>query len=197
MKKIGILGGTFNPIHNAHIYVAKQVLEKVGLDKILFIPAGRPPWKSSSVLDANSRAKMVKIAIKDNPKFELSLIEVNRPGLSYTTDTLQELILNDPDAEFYYIMGADSFCNILKYNGAEEFIPKINFIVANREGTDPKAVQQIAEKVKAKGGKEVYILESYGQDISSTLIRDSRQLDKLVPKGVAQYIKNNGLYGYK
>ena len=111
VKKVGIMGGTFNPIHNGHLTLAQCAQKQIGLDKVLFMPSGISYMKKN-VLDPQKRADMVHLAIKDNPDFELSLIEVQKSGNTYTCETLEILTSNNPDTQYYFIMGADSLFQI-------------------------------------------------------------------------------------
>ena len=109
--KTGIMGGTFDPIHNGHILIARSAYEKVGLDKVLFMPSGNSYMKKN-VLDVSKRVEMVRLAIADFPYFELSSIEAQRQGNTYTYDTLEQLTKQNPKDEYYFIMGADSLFSI-------------------------------------------------------------------------------------
>ena len=195
-NKIGILGGTFDPIHNGHIHMGEEALNIV--DKVLFIPALEQPWKQGGVLDARIRAEMIQVAIKDNPKFELSLIELEREGKSFTIDTIKELKQRHPNSELYFICGADSFLNILEYHQGEEIARNVNLICIARIGTNPENVWKFAEELEQKYGTKVSVLE-IEKNISSTQIRKNIQNDgeilcDMLPQSVAEYIEKNKLY---
>ena len=113
VKKIGIMGGTFDPIHMGHLILGEKAYEQLGLDKVLFMPCGNPPHKRNRKGRATDeqRAEMVRLAIKDNPHFELSLIEMHEEGYTYTYRTLEQLNAANPDTEYYFIIGADSLYN--------------------------------------------------------------------------------------
>ena len=132
--RIGILGGTFNPIHNGHLKIAEEVLKRLGLDKILFMPAYIPPHKDKEgIIDARHRIEMVRLAIADNPGFELSFIEIERGGVSYTIDTLRELgHIYGKKAELFFIIGIDAFLEIEAWKDAEALLASCNFIVIMR-----------------------------------------------------------------
>ncbi|EHO50929.1 putative nicotinate-nucleotide adenylyltransferase [Lentilactobacillus kisonensis F0435] len=107
-KRIGILGGTFNPIHNGHLIVAQQVLDQLGLDKILFMPDATPPHVDRKLaIDAADRVAMINLAIWNNPSFSIEMAEVNRGGISYSYDTMAELVRKHPENQYYFIIGGD------------------------------------------------------------------------------------------
>ena len=108
-ERIGIMGGTFDPVHNGHLVIARSVADQLGLDRVLFIPAGNPNFKQDQKLaSAADRVRMVELAIANEPDFELDLREVERPGVTYTADTLEELVRCHEDARLFFIMGTDS-----------------------------------------------------------------------------------------
>ncbi len=112
-SKIGIMGGTFNPIHFAHLILAESAYEELNLDKILFMPSKKPPHKLNESIESDEhRIQMIQLAIKSNPHFDLSCVELEREGITYTADTLEELNRNYPQDEFYFIIGADSLFQI-------------------------------------------------------------------------------------
>ncbi|GHV18144.1 hypothetical protein FACS189425_06090 [Clostridia bacterium] len=193
-RRIGILGGTFNPIHNGHMRMAELGME-TGLDKVLFVPAGISPWKQSGVLPGAVRAEMVRLAIKDTPEYELSTMEIDREGTSYTIDTVRELVAQNPDAELTYIVGADAFLNIAKYKESEELLRTLKFVVVGREGVSVADVQAFADEIKEKYGTETTFINENQKDISSTEIREIGTQD-LCPKNVAKFIESEGLYGH-
>jgi nicotinate-nucleotide adenylyltransferase len=141
MKRIGISGGTFNPIHVGHLIIAEMARDMFDLDKVLFIPSGMPPHKNlGSVLSAEQRFDMVKRAVAGNPYFEESRIEIDREGYTYTVDTLKKLReLYGNDTSLYYIIGADVLNDLLTWRNAEEVFKICEFIAALRPGNDEEA----------------------------------------------------------
>ncbi len=196
--KIGIMGGTFDPIHYAHLATAEFIRENYNLDKILFIPSGDPPHKDSRVSNKKYRYDMCVLATNTNKDFIVSDIEINRPSKTYTVDTLKELKEIYPDSEIYFITGADAICEIDTWKDVELNFKLATFIAATRPG-----ISEIKSKEKIKKLKEKYsanILNVYvpSLDISSTYIRSQIRNEKsikyLVPELVEQYIYNKQLY---
>jgi nicotinate-nucleotide adenylyltransferase len=133
--RIGILGGSFNPIHKGHIHIAKEVLQKVGLQKVLFIPSCRAPHKSQPDLKpAEDRLKMIEASIAHEPQMEICDIELKRKGISYTIDTLRELKQSHPEWEIFFIIGADMIDNLAQWKDIHKIFQLCEFIVVNREG---------------------------------------------------------------
>ncbi|MFH1612826.1 MAG: nicotinate-nucleotide adenylyltransferase [bacterium] len=189
--KWGILGGTFNPIHNGHLIIAKEIQEIFSLEKILFIPSANPPHKKIEIIDKSHRFNMVKLAISSNPNFSISDIEMKKSGKSYSIETIQKLKKKYPVIDFYFIIGIDAFLEIFKWKKALKLISICNFIVINRQGYK---LEDISEKVK----KQVIIQEISNIDISSskirTLIKNKKSIKYLVPEKVEQYIEIKGIY---
>ena len=195
-KMIGIMGGTFNPIHNGHLILAQKAYEQLGLDKILFMPSGNSYMKEN-VLDAQKRAQMVALAIKNYPTFELSLIEVQRSGNTYTSETLEFLTANYPDTHYYFIIGADSLFQIESWKYPERIFALATLVCAVRDDYDMEA---ISEKGKALSelGANIVFLDIPKIEISSTAIRErvrhNMSITDYVPSEVAEYIKEEHLY---
>jgi nicotinate-nucleotide adenylyltransferase len=196
---IGILGGTFNPIHLAHLRAAEVVREEMGLEKILFIPSGNPPHKPSYELaDVKDRYNMTKCAISSNPNFELSVIEIEREGNSYTVDTLSELKKQyGQETTLYFIIGADILSELTSWKDYKKVFQLCEFVVVTRPGFDA------AELVAAIGSSEedspkLHIIEMPLLDISSSDIREriqtGRSIKYLVPDCVEEYIVKHGSY---
>ena len=143
MKKIGIMGGTFDPIHMGHLILGEKAYEQLGLDKVLFMPCGNPPHKRNRKGRATDeqRAKMVRLAIEDNPHFELSLIEMHEEGYTYTYRTLEQLNVENPDTEYYFIIGADSLYNFDTWREHLEALEKNGYI--RKDATKPRAIEII------------------------------------------------------
>lgn len=199
-KKIGISGGTFDPIHYGHLITAERVKEKFNLDKILFIPAGTPPHKSiNQVTEAEHRYNMVHSAVNDNPAFEVSRIEVDRKGYTYTVDTLSQLQESyGAGTEFYFIIGADVVSDLLNWKAPERVFSLCNFIAVFRPGYERKQFSEQISFLKKSYSARIHTIDVPLIEISSTEVRNrvknSLSIRYLVPHEVEQYIINNKLY---
>ena len=191
--KLCIFSGTFNPIHIAHLKMAEYVLNNFGFDKILFIPAYKPPHKNYNPDMSVHRYNMVKLAIKDNPHFEISDIEFKREGKSYTYDTILELYKKyNPEGKINLIIGTDAFKQIETWYEAEKLKKLVDFIVFVRENDKVDLSELKLKGYNFRFAKMEFI------DISSTALRDriknNKPLANFVVKEVEDYIKENGLY---
>lgn len=191
MKRIGILGGTFDPIHLGHLALAKAAREQFQLDKVLFIPAFIPPHKKdrSDITPAPYRYRMVEMAVSDEPGFEVSDIEFVRPEISYTADTLRRLKALHPDAEFFLILGADSLASLPSWKEPGEIFKMAEILAAKRQGS---TLLPEIEKVNW--------IDMPEHPLSSSQIRESLRSGKFTggkffPANVEQYIKKMKLYG--
>ncbi len=200
-KRIGIIGGTFDPIHYGHLIAANWAKESLTLEKVIFMPAGTPPHKlQNNVLDPIHRYKMVHIATKDNPSFEVSSLEINRRGPSFTIDTAKELTekYQDEDVQILFIVGADSIIELHTWKDYEELLDKYYFIAVSREGYEKQQFLQRIEEIHSIYGKRIYNVEIPSIGISSTQLRNRVKSNKsiryLIPAPVEQYIKENNLY---
>ena len=192
MNRLGMLGGTFNPIHVAHLLIAEQVAEAYRLDKVLFIPAHVPPHKDSpEIAPAADRYRMTVLATESNPRFEVSRIELDRPGSSFTKDTLQELVKTNPGTELFYIIGSDAVAEFSTWREPELVVKLARLLVAMRPGYD---LTQLEDRFR----NSVEIVPVSGLDISSTEIRrrvrEGFSIRYLVPEKVEQYIRRRTLY---
>lgn len=198
--RIGISGGTFDPIHYGHLIAAQEVGEKLKLDKVIFIPVGDPPHKKDiEVTDSVHRLNMVRLAVEDNSFFEVSCIEVERPGYTYTIDTLMELKARYPDnCEFYYIIGADTLPQLVTWKDYRKVFSLCRFAAVMRPGFAPEEVYNEARRLERCFSAKIDIIDSLMIGISSTDIRQrvkgSRSIKYLVPENVEKYIYANGLY---
>lgn len=198
MKKIGVLGGTFDPIHLAHIYIAKEAKLKLNLDKVIFMPAGSQPLKQDRrVTKASLRFKMVQKAIESYEGFEVSNYEIEKKGLSYTYETLDHL--KSDKYELYFITGADCLMSLEKWKGIERIFELCNFVVFTRPGFTSKELIKQKEKIEKEYNGNIILLEVPGLEISSTEIREKirigNNVDKYIPKEVLDIINKENLYG--
>lgn len=174
MMKVGIMGGTFNPIHLGHIRLAQAAYEQFCLDKVLFIPSGDPPHKKSqSIADGFHRMKMVELAIKEYPYFELSNIEIDREGYSYTSETLRELRRQNPKEEYYFILGADSLFHMEDWKKVSEIFEQCVILAANRDDIPPEEFYGKIDFLKNKFHGDIRPLHTPMMHISSTQIREA------------------------
>lgn len=200
MKKIGVLGGTFNPPHLGHISLAKKALQEFGLDLIIFIPTGTPPHKTKEyIAPKNHRYNMTKLAVKENKKFKISKIEINKKGYSYAVDTFKKLIKNyGKNAELFYIVGMDSINTIFDWKKPLELFKFCKFIIAGRPGQTFKTFKRIMKFPPISQNKDKITIMPLNIHISSTEIRDrikeGKDISKLVPPRVLEYIKKYNLY---
>ncbi|MEY8522558.1 nicotinate-nucleotide adenylyltransferase [bacterium 1XD8-76] len=202
MKKTGILGGTFNPIHMAHLIIAEIALEEAELDEILFIPSGCSYLKDAAdILPAKERIHMTGLAIEDNPKFALSTIETDREGNSYTCDTLLELRERYPDQEYYLIVGADNLFTMEEWKDPEVIFQNAKILAAVRGGKKRDDMEEKIRELKEKYGADITILHVKHVDISSSMIREKVargcSIRYMLPEGVRQYIIKNHFYKAK
>lgn len=192
INKIGILGGTFDPIHTAHVKLAEIAMVECNLDKVLFIPAGNPWMKDNKLITCSKhRLNMVNLAIENYPSFYSSDVEIKRQGNTYTIDTLKELGVDKLKKEYYLILGSDSYKEINRWKNPDKIIEMVGIILFNRKGdTLPETINS-----------SVLIIEEEIEEISSTLIRTKVQnknsLQGLVPQNVEEYIFKNNLYNSK
>jgi len=197
--KIGIMGGTFDPIHLGHLATAEAVREIFALDEILFIPAARPPHKSAKhITDERHRLAMTKLATQSNKFFRVSDMELRRKGPSYTLDTMNELHQKFGAAtELFFIIGADSLADLSKWHAARELVAKCHFIAATRPGVDLN-FSAVEKFFGAAASEHIHRTTTPGLEISSTDIREKirrgHSIKYLVPEIVEDYIQREGLY---
>ena len=193
--RVGIMGGTFDPIHNGHLVAASEVAWVYDLDEVIFVPTGRPVFKlDKHVTNAEDRYLMTVIATASNPKFTVSRVDIDRPGVTYTIDTLRDIRAQHPDAELFFITGADAVAEIMQWKEADLMWDLAHFVAVTRPGySSPDGVTLPEGKVDT--------LEIPALAISSTDVRRRAEHDEpvwyLVPDGVVQYIGKHGLYSYE
>ena len=199
-KKIGIMGGTFDPIHMGHLILGEKAYEQLELDKVLFMPCGNPPHKRNRKGRATDeqRAEMVRLAIEDNPHFELSLIEMHEEGYTYTYRTLEQLNKANPDTEYYFIIGADSLFNFDTWMEPERICHEAVLVVATRDHTPLKELDQQMQLLSQKYNGNFIRLDTMNIDVSSELLRSwhesGQSLRYYVPQPVISYIEKNDIY---
>ena len=201
-RRIGIMGGTFNPIHYAHLLLAESAREQYHLDRVIFIPTGFPYMKDTTNLPSGElRYQLVKIAIRDNPYFTCSRIEIDRPGNTYTADTLRELHKMYPGDHLFFIMGADSVMDIEKWHKVQDVFNSTTILAAVRHRVDAEQLNARKQALSEKYGADIELLEYGRMDISSTVIRDrmSRGLSVryLLPDECIEFIRTKSFYTEK
>lgn len=215
-KRIGILGGTFDPVHIGHLAVAEEVLEEMGLDCIWFVPAAQPPHKPEyGISPFVDRIAMLETAVGLRPDFVISLLESELPAPSYTIDTLKELRRRlAGDTELFFIIGLDAFAEIATWKSYDVLLEQACFVVITRPSHDPATLEYIMASCFAgyvfdsgtgtwTAGEDsdsgrIYVINMKPRDVSSTkirgLVREDRPVRGLVPRGVEDYIRDKGLY---
>lgn len=197
-ERIGIMGGTFNPIHQGHIDMARAAAAQENLDKVLFLPTGNPPHKHEGVVDAEDRYRMVASAIAQESSMVPSRVELERSGVIYTVDTLTLLKEKYPKAQFYYIIGADTLMELKHWRNYEKVLTLCTFLVCPRMGSaSPLEMESERKRLTEMGGSFIYI-RMLPVDTASTQIRNALAEGKeppLLPPVVMEYIRARGLYG--
>lgn len=211
--RVGILGGTFNPIHIAHLRIAEELREACALDQVLFLPAAAPPHKAvAEAVSFADRLAMVKAAVADHPAFAASDLEAHRPGKSYSVHTLEILHRERPDDEFFFLIGMDSFRDLPSWREYRRLFELTHIVVAARPGVaaeDPRELLPVAIRgefcydfdsrtLRHRSGNEVIFLQETYLGVSSTEIRNTlaagHSVRYLVPPAVEAYIASRGLY---
>ncbi|MCG2710357.1 MAG: nicotinate-nucleotide adenylyltransferase [Thermodesulfovibrionales bacterium] len=215
--KLGVFGGTFNPIHYGHLKVAEEVKEKLGLNKIIFVPSGNPPLKDTELADAKHRYRMVRLAASKNHSFAVSDIEYKKKDKSYSVDTIEKLHRIYPGARFYFIAGIDAFIDIPNWWQPERLVSLADFIVVSRpafkfvslasspylkinknilKNLDDAKLQNY--KTKLKSGRDIIMMYIMPVEISATgirkLIKRRKSIKYLLPEEVESYIITHKIY---
>ena len=199
-KKIGIMGGTFDPIHIGHLILAEDAYVELGLDEVLFMPAGHPPHKvlGKGRATNDQRTEMVRRAIEGNDHFSLSLYEMKKEGLSYTYQTLEMLSNNEKGIELYFIMGADSLFEFKTWKEPERIASLCTIVAAGRPGRGEEDLTACIDELRRIMDAKIVRLDTPDIDISSTMLRkrasEGLTIRYYVPDKVAEYIKERGLY---
>jgi nicotinate-nucleotide adenylyltransferase len=191
MKRVGLFGGSFDPVHNAHVALAQLALKELALDEVRWIPAGQPWQKARQLAAPQHREAMVHLAIEGEPGFMLDRCEIKRHGPSFTLDTVRELQAADPDHQWFLILGQDQYAGLHTWRDWRELLSRVTLAVANRPGVAPQPHADVQQ-----APHEVVALPM--MDISSTDIREriakGEGISDLVPAAVARYIDQHHLY---
>lgn len=198
-KRIGILGGTFNPVHMGHLFMAEHARVEMELDMILFIPTGVPYMKNSKeILPSDSRMKMLELSIASNPYFLTSDIEIKREGNTYTFETLEELHQLYPNAELFFLVGADCLFTIERWYQPQRIFDNCTLLAANRNDVPQKELLEKKQFLENRFHAKVILLDVPQIDISSTKIRENVKQGKsiryMVTNQVHDYILQNNYY---
>lgn len=191
-RRVGIMGGTFDPIHHGHLVAASEVMHKFDLDEVVFVPTSTQPFKQGrKSAPAEDRYLMTVIATASNNRFTVSRVDIDRGGVTYTYETLRDLSAQQPDTEWFFITGADALRDILSWKNADQVLAEARFIGVSRPGH----VLDLGEELPTGA---VALVEVPAMAISSTDVRNRVRLGQpiwyLVPDGVVQYINKHGLY---
>jgi nicotinate-nucleotide adenylyltransferase len=191
VKRVGLFGGSFDPVHNAHVALARRALEQLRLDEVRWIPVGRAWQKERRLADAADREAMVRLAIAGEPRFALDRSEMRRRGVSYTLDTVRELAAAEPDAEWVLIIGQDQYASLHTWRDWRELLGLVTLAVANRPGAALTVNPQVVRS-------EHQAVPLPMMDVSSTEVRRrvaaGESIADLVPEPVARYIGQRRLY---
>jgi nicotinate-nucleotide adenylyltransferase len=211
VERIGLFGGTFDPVHRGHLAIAAQAAEELRLDRVLFIPAADPPHKRKTWADYGQRVAMLEAALADDDRFSISLIEAELPAPSYTVDTLLEL-RKRLAGQFYFLIGADSLLELHLWHRFQDLLKLTKFIVISRPGIPLPAMRQAMKRLagggfvpdasqmrwqQADGAEFVFVLNRLKKDVSSSAIREQiRRGEKteLLNRRVMEYIEREVLY---
>lgn len=211
--RLGIFGGTFNPIHIGHLRTAEEVRYKAGLDKIIFMPSGIPPLKSEELVDASHRYRMVRIATSSNPHFLVSDLEVREREISYTINTIEKMKGLYPDDELFFILGVDAFLDMPNWYRPHLLIEMVDFILVTRPGYDLSEIIERSPFIRRvdlknpnegitnltlQSNRKVLVFKVTDINISSTeirrLLREKKSIKYLLPEPVEEYIYRYNLY---
>lgn len=199
--KIGIMGGTFDPIHSGHLMLGRFAKDLFALDKIWFMPNGTPPHKASETIESQTkhRVEMVKIAISNEEDFVLQLYEVDNKEVNYSYLTMEHFREVYPEHEFYFIIGADSLFSIEKWKYPDRLLKTCIVLAAYRDGKNKKEMEEKISYLNKKFSADIRLLNTPNVDISSSEIRDKlkshEDVTDIMPAGVYEYILGNQLYG--
>lgn len=199
MRKVGIMGGTFDPVHIGHLIIAEKAREQFHLDEVLFMPSGTPYMKDiQKVLSGDIRAEMTKLAVEENPFFSVSTMEIEKEGSTYTYETLEALHDKNPNTEYFFILGADSLWSIENWKNPERIFANCHILAALRNGRADEEMEAQAAHLRTTYNAAVSMIKTSHIEISSSMIRDlikdGHSVRYLIPDAVYDYIIKNKLY---
>jgi len=198
-RRVGIMGGTFDPVHIGHLILGESAYEQFGLEKVLFMPSGNPPHKKGRRGASNEqRVEMLRLAISGNEHFRLSLEEMHEQGYIYTKETLRRLRAANPDTDYYFILGADSLVTFETWNGPQEICDQCILVAAVRDQMPVAQLDELIARLSQKYHADIRKLETPNLDISSHTIRswvkEGRSIRYYVPDGTAEMIRREKIY---
>lgn len=197
MRRIGLMGGSFNPIHRAHVNLAREALSGGHADEVIFLPTGNPPHKHEGLADKEDRYEMTRLAIAGEKNMRVSRVEIDREGTIYTVDTVSLLRAQMPGCTFSYLIGADTLFQLDTWRRIDELITLCDFLVCMRPGEDEAASRELANNWRRRGAK-IAFMNAARMDISSTEVRrriaQGEDTGDLLPPAVEDYIRRRGLY---
>jgi len=200
MKKIGIIGGTFDPVHYGHLILAEQARVEANLDQVLFMPAMVQPFKLNvKTAEGAHRYAMLQEAVAGNPYFSVSRKELDSPEISYTINTLRDCKEEfGDDTELYFIIGTDAFLNLEKWYAAEDLLEGFSFVIGTRPGYKEQELKAMVDRLREQYNSKILEINNSEVEISSTdiknRIREGKSIKYLLPEGVEEYIYKNKLY---
>ena len=197
--RLGILGGTFDPVHYGHLLLAETCRQELKLDQVRWMPAGDPPHKSEKrISDAHARADMLKLAVSGYPEHVIDRREIRRKGPSWTVDTLAEIADEFPQAELFFLMGADSLRDFGSWREPDRISKLATVVAVNRPGIPAPEASRLREWLGPELADRIRVLSMPGTDISATELRkrcrDGKELRFLTPRAVEMFITQHGLY---
>ncbi len=196
--RLGLLGGTFDPVHRGHLALARAARDELGLDEVLFLPAGQPWRKAGRIIAANEhRLAMLRRALKGEAAFQVSRLELERPGPSYTADTLEALRDDRPEVELFFLLGEDALMDLSNWARPQRILELARLAVARRADTSPEALEEAERRFPGLGERVIW-LKMPAVAVSATEIRKrvrrGQPIGDLVPVTVEEYIRKQGLY---
>lgn len=197
--KIGLMGGTFNPVHYGHLLIAENAYEQFGLDEVIFLPTGQSPHKDARhILEAEERMEMIRLAIADNTHFSCSDYEIRKEGISYTYLTIQAFYEQLAGKELYFIMGADSLAYFDSWMRPDQISRMCTILAAVRDGWNREELVPIRDFLQEKYGTRIHFIRTPNFSVSSRMIRkrilEHQSIRYLVPDAVEQYLKEHAVY---
>ena len=197
-ERIGLMGGSFNPIHERHVEMAEAAAREQRLNRLIFLPTGNPPHKHEGLADAEDRYEMTRLAVFGRETCSASREEIDREGVIYTVDTLTRLEKQIPGAEWFYIIGEDTLLDLPNWRNTQKVCTLCRFICLHRPGVADEAIGTALEDLRSRYGAQVHLVPASGPDISSTEIRRrvarGQSTEGLLPGAVRAYIDRENLY---